>query len=177
LRKNSVDNYGWYLTCVGSQAKGIEEGRKTVSLDPFSPDAYTILNQDLYLARRYPEAEEQARKAIELNPKYFLAHLQLALIEIAQGKSRDAIAAAQSAREDEPVAEMNTKASRGWVPSYAFAEAYAGLHDKARTLDALERAYDERAWFLTFLNTAPEFDFLRSEARFQMLVRRMNFPR
>jgi hypothetical protein len=71
---------------------------------------------------------------------------------------------------------MNTKASRGWVPAYAFAELYAGLHNKARTIDALERAYDERAWFLTFLNTAPGFDFVRPETRFQALLRRMNFP-
>jgi hypothetical protein len=44
------------------------------------------------------------------------------------------------------------------------------------TLDALEKAYDERSWFLTYLNTAPEFDFLRSEPRFQALVRKMKFP-
>ena len=99
---------------------------------------------------------EQARKALDLDPKYFLAHLQLALIYVAQGKSRDAIAAALSAREDEPLAdwptavlgmayaadgqraeaqkvltEMKQKASRGWVPSYAFAEIYAGLRDKS----------------------------------------------
>jgi hypothetical protein len=50
------------------------------------------------LARRYPEAVEQARKALELDPKYFLAHV----------KSRDAIAAARSEREDEPLADWPT---------------------------------------------------------------------
>ena len=74
------------------------------------------------------------------------------------------------------LAEMNQKASRGWVPSYVFAEIYAGLGDKPHTLDALEKSYEERAWFLTCLNTAPEFDFIRSEPRFQTLLRRMNFP-
>jgi hypothetical protein len=29
---------------------------------------------------------------------------------------------------------------------------------------------------MTFLNSAPEFDFVRSEPRFQALIRRMNFP-
>jgi predicted Zn-dependent protease len=120
---------------------------------------------------------------------------------MAQGKSRDAIAAAKSAREDEPLADwptavlgmayaadgqrteadkllskMKQKASRGWVPSYTFAEIYAGMRDKSPTLDALEKSYEERAWFLTYLNTAPEFDFIRSEPRFQTLLRRMNFP-
>ena len=193
--------YGWYLTSLGQSEKGIAEGRKAQALDPLAPDPLQVLSQDLYVTRRYPEAVEQARKALDLDPKYFLAHVQLALIYLAQGKSREAIAAAQSAREDEPLAdwptavlgmayaangqraeaekvlsEMNQKASRGWVPSYAFAEIHAGLGEKPQTLDALEKSYQERTWFLTYLNTAPEFDFIRSEPRFQALVRRMNFP-
>ena len=193
--------YGWYLTCLGQPQQGIAEGRKAQALDPLAPEPLHVLSQDLYLARRYPEAVEQARKALDLDPKYFLAHLQLALTYVAQGKSREAIAAARNAREDElladwpsavlgmayaadgqraeaekVLAEMNQKASRGWVPSYAFAEIYAGLRDKPRTLDALEKSYEERAWFLTYLNTAPGFDFIRSESRFQALLRRMNFP-
>ncbi len=193
--------YGWYLTCLGQPVKGIGEGRKAQALDPLAPEPPHVLSQNLYLARRYPEAVEQAQKALDVDPKYFLAHLQLALIYMAQGKSRDAIAAARSAREDEPLAdwptaalgmayaadgqraeaekvlaEMNQKASRGWVPSYVFAEIYAGLRDKSHALDALEKSYDERTWFLTYLNTAPEFDFIRSEPRLQALLRRMNFP-
>ncbi len=194
--------YGWYLTCLGQPEKGIAEGVKAKTLDPLAPEPLHVLSQNLYFARRYPEAVEQARKALDLDPKYFLAHLQLALTYLAQGKSRDAIAAARSAREDEPLAdwptavlgmayaadgqraeaqkalaEMKQKASRGWVPSYVFAEIYAGMRDKPQTLDALEKSYEERAWFLTCLNTAPEFDFIRSETRFQSLLRRMNFPR
>ncbi len=193
--------YGWYLTSLGQSEKGIGEGRKALALDPLAPEPLQVLSQNLYVARRYPEAVEQARKALDLDPKYFLAHVQLALIYLAQGKSREAIAAAQNAREDEPLAdwptavlgmayaadgqraeaekvlsEMNQKAGRGWVPSYAFAEIYAGLRDKSQTLGALEESYEERAWFLTYLNTAPEFDFIRSDPRFQALLRRMNFP-
>jgi eukaryotic-like serine/threonine-protein kinase len=193
--------YGWYLTCLGQPDKGIAEGIKAKALDPLAPEPLHVLSQNLYLARRYPEAVEQARKALDLDPKYFLAHLQLALTYMAQGKSREAITAAKNAREDEPLAdwptavlgmayaadgqrveaekvltEMNQKASRGWVPSFAFAEIYADLRDKLKTLDALEKSYEERAWFLTWLDTAPEFDFIRSEPRFQTLLRRMNFP-
>ncbi|HEX5229987.1 MAG TPA: protein kinase [Bryobacteraceae bacterium] len=193
--------YGWLLTCVGRTQQGIEEGRKAQTLDPLAAEPPEVLAQDLYLARRYPEAVEESRKALEVDPKYFLAHVALALTYIAQGRTREAIAAARTAREDEPLAdwttavlgmaysaagqrseaekalaEMKQKASGGWVPSYAFAEIYAGLRDKPATLDALEKSYQERAWFLTYLNTAPEFDFIRSEPRFQALLRRMNFP-
>lgn len=195
------ETYGWYLTCLGSPEKGIAEGRKAEQLDPLSADMYQILSQGLYLVRRYPEAIEQARQALEVDPKCFLSHMQMGLIYVAQGKPSEAIAEAQRARDDEPLAdwstavlgmayaaggkraaaeklfaELNAKASRGWVPSFAFAEIYAGMHDKLHTLDALEKAYEERSWFLMFLNTAPEFDFIRSEPRFQALVRKMKFP-
>jgi serine/threonine-protein kinase len=164
--------YGWYLTSLGQPQKGIGEGHKAQALDPLAAEPLQILSQDLYVNRQYTEAVEQSRKALDLDPKYFLAHLQLALIYMAQGKSREAITEARSAREDEPLAdwptavlgmayaadgqraeaekllaEMKQKASRGWVPSYAFAEIYAGLRDKPATLDALEKSYEERAWF------------------------------
>jgi serine/threonine protein kinase len=200
-RSFTHETYGWYLTCLGSPEKGIAEGRKAMQLDPLSADIYQILSQDLYLARHYPESIEYARKTLEVDPKYFLAHLELALIYTAQGKHSEAIAAAQSAHADEPrvdwttgvlgmayaaggkraeadkvLAEMNAKVSRTWVPAFAFAEIYAGMQDKLHTLDALEKTFEERSWFLTYLNTAPEFDFLRTEPRFQELVRKMRFP-
>src|ERR1035438_3736089 len=78
--------YGWYLTCLGHPENGIGEGRKALALDPLAPEPLQILSQNLYLTRQYPEAVEQSRKALDLDPKYFLAHLQLVLIYVAQGK-------------------------------------------------------------------------------------------
>jgi len=46
--------------------------------------------------------------------------------------------------------------------------------ERGRALDELERAYDAKDFFLTFSNVDPAFDDLRSGARFQNLLRRMN---
>ena len=40
----------------------------------------------------------------------------------------------------------------------------------------LERAYEERDQWMVYINAYPGWDALRSEPRFQALVRRMNFP-
>ena len=72
--------YGWYLICLGQAEKGIAEGVKAAALDPLAAEPLHVLSQSLYFARRYPEAVAVARKALDLDPQYFLAHLQLALI-------------------------------------------------------------------------------------------------
>ena len=54
--------------------------------------------------------------------------------------------------------------------------AYLGLGDKEQALRWLERAYDEQDPWLFWLKTWPPLDPLRSEARFQALLRRVNFP-
>jgi len=160
-----------------------------------------MLGQSLYLARRYPEAEEQLHRTIDLDPNYWLPQTDLALTLLQAGKPKDAIAVAESARKVEPlidwstamlawthaaagdraaaeklVGELASKASHGWVPAYALAIGHLGLGDKARAIAELEKAYDERSWFLAYLKVDPEFDSLRSEPRFQALLRRMKFP-
>jgi hypothetical protein len=53
---------------------------------------------------------------------------------------------------------------------------HVGLQDHAGALAALERAYDHDANWLVALKVDPFFDGLRSEPRFQGLLRSMNLP-
>ena len=50
---------------------------------------------------------------------------------------------------------------------------YAQLGDTQRAIEYLERAYAERSGDMLFINVDPSFDPLRSELRFQALVRRV----
>ncbi len=52
-----------------------------------------------------------------------------------------------------------------------------GMGDKNRAIEQLNRAYDDRAGWLIYLNVEPVFDPLRSDPRFTELVSRMKFPR
>ena len=62
------------------------------------------------------------------------------------------------------------------VPSFYFALVYVGVGDTERAIDALEQAYEERTGVMVFLKVEPIWDPLRSDPRFQDLLRRMNFP-
>jgi hypothetical protein len=49
-----------------------------------------------------------------------------------------------------------------------------GLGDRDATLECLERAYRERWSDVVWIKSAPVYDWLRSDPRFQALLRKMN---
>jgi len=56
------------------------------------------------------------------------------------------------------------------------AELYAALGERDEAFAWLERAFDEKSQQLTYLNSGAEWDPLRSDPRFQDLVRRIGLP-
>jgi tetratricopeptide (TPR) repeat protein len=71
---------------------------------------------------------------------------------------------------------LKTRAKQEYVGPDLFAYLYAGLGDNDQALAWLEKAYEERDLPLFELRCGPEFVSLRSDPRFQALLRRMNFP-
>ncbi|MFN6964315.1 MAG: winged helix-turn-helix domain-containing tetratricopeptide repeat protein [Pyrinomonadaceae bacterium] len=57
---------------------------------------------------------------------------------------------------------------------YGHAKTYAFLGEREKALDALERAFELRAFMFVFFNAEPAFDDLRPEPRFQELLRKMS---
>ena len=192
---------GWYLIDLSRFDEGVNEGRRAEALDPLALDVALVLGFDLYYAHRYDEAATQLHKCLDLEPNFWPAYYWLAQVYQQQGKFPEAIAALQKARgiEDRiaaPLAELAhayaasgrraearqaleellARSKTGHVSKYLIATVYAALGDKNEALTRLEQAYSERSWYLGFLKSDPELDSLRSEPRFQDLVRRMNFP-
>ncbi len=53
---------------------------------------------------------------------------------------------------------------------------YARLGEKDQAFEWLEKGYEQRAGGMAFLKAYPGFDPLRSNPRYQDLLRRMKFP-
>jgi len=53
---------------------------------------------------------------------------------------------------------------------------YSSLHEKNRAFEWLEKAYQERSGWLLELKIDPVWDPLRSDPRFQDLMRRVGIP-
>jgi hypothetical protein len=74
------------------------------------------------------------------------------------------------------VDELEATARQHYVPPIFFMHVYIGLGDKEKALTWTERAYEDHDQYLFWLKVSPSFDALRSEPRFQVVLRRMNFP-
>jgi hypothetical protein len=69
--------------------------------------------------------------------------------------------------------EMSAKDRLG---TYEVALVYAGLGEKDRAFEWLEKAYRVHDKGMVYLRVDPTLDPLRSAPRYKDLLRRMNFP-
>ena len=195
------DLYAWLLASIGRADEALTEDKKAIDLDPLSLHTNTFLGVNLYYAHRYAQAIVQLRMTIDLDPSYWFTHSYLGRAYEQQGQFPEAIAEFHEAERlasgiAEPRAllarayavsgergaaekvldELNEESKQIYVSPYDIALIYAGLGEKDQALAWLERAFAERSTWMPFLRVDTELDSLRSEPRFQDLLRRMNFP-
>jgi len=146
--------------------EAIEQGRKTIDLDPNYAMAHAYLGQAFIQKRMFREAVEELQKAITLaeqNPEV------IAILGYAY-------AAAGNRKEAEKVlGELTESAKRRYVPAFSMAAIYAELGRKDEAFAWLEKAYRERAPGFVDLKVQPTLDSLRSDPRYIDLLRRVGF--
>jgi tetratricopeptide (TPR) repeat protein len=72
--------------------------------------------------------------------------------------------------------QLIQRAEQAFVGSLLIALVYAGLRETDNAIEWIEKAYRERDGYMVFLNRHPFYDSLRSDARFQNILQRLNFP-
>lgn len=73
--------------------------------------------------------------------------------------------------------ELSQMSKTRYVSPLQVAVIYIGLGQKDQAFLWLEKSFNERAFEILLIKVDPRFDALRSDPRFQDLLRRMNFPR
>jgi tetratricopeptide (TPR) repeat protein len=72
---------------------------------------------------------------------------------------------------------MRKSAENNYVSPYSVAVIYAGLGNKDKTFEWLERAYSDRSYYLpVYLTTDERLDAFHSDPRYKDLVRRVGLP-
>jgi DNA-binding winged helix-turn-helix (wHTH) protein/TolB-like protein len=191
--------YGQLLAMLGRHDEAIAELERAREIDPVSPAGDAFTGQVLYFAGRHDQALERGGKAVEIDPDFFFTHLIMgwayeqkkqyreAATEFEKARRADDFSLIQaslgytygvSGRRAEAIAvldELKEIAARRYVSPYHFALVYAGLGEKEKALEMLEKAYADRSVLMQWLKVDPKLDSLRSDQRFQSLLLRMGF--
>jgi TolB-like protein/Tfp pilus assembly protein PilF len=194
-----------YLMPQGQSENAVAEMKKALQLDPFSPIYNTVFGLTYFYARRYDQAQEQFKMAIQLNPNFFVTHYHLAWLysetgqfenaisELTMGRllSRDDLTVKAAAPGEVALRKaFAVEGAKGFwqqllrsneklvgnIGEFDVPQIYARLGDTQKALKSLDRNYEERRALGTLLNVDPAFDSLRSDPRFGDLVRRMGLP-
>jgi tetratricopeptide (TPR) repeat protein len=137
----------------------------TLELDPGNPLAHMQLSRAYLALHRCPAALDEAVKGGTAVVNYEGANLGFA-----------AVACGDSALARRELQRLLDMATTQYVPADVIARLYAGLGERAKALDWLDRAYQQDTWSLILLKAEPMYDNLRSEPRFQSLVKKMKLP-
>jgi tetratricopeptide (TPR) repeat protein len=139
--------------------------QKSIEFDPNRPNIRWTLGEMYERKGMYPEAIRQYRSGLELshgNPN------MLALLASAYAGSGNVAEAGKFLRE------MRQK--EGKEDPYLIAAVYARMGHNEEALRYLEKAYAGHSFGMVLLRQEWRFDPLRSDPRFQTLLRRMNYP-
>jgi len=193
--------YGEYLQEMGRNEEAFAQIRQAMLLDPLSFISASNLGYAFYTARQYDRAIGAFQKALELEPDYFDAHVGLgwvyeekkmygeAIAELEKaanlGNRHELIVASlgkvlgDSGRKQEArkvLEELDERSKHRYISPCLIALVQIGLGEKDRAIASLERGYAARDQWMLYLKVDPHMDDLRSDPRFQDLLRRVGFP-
>ncbi len=156
--------FGWHLLYLCQYDEAIAELRKTLRNEPNFPPAHLRLWGAFCGKGMYEEAVAEAKTFFEaLGDK-----------EVAQTLQRGYTAAGYFGAMRVAAETLSERSHRTYVQPTQIARLYAHAGDKDHALEWLEKAYEERLPAMVHLAVDLDWSSLRSEPRFQDLIRRLN---
>ena len=191
--------FGLFLLGLGDHSGALRETHRAIDTDPLSPLAHHMRAWVLLEIDRVEDAVREARHGVQVSGGFTHAYWSLgAGLSLAQ-RHQEATDTLREARRLAP-GDPNTLGMLGWACARAnledeatdiakqledhhgglaapfIATVFVGLDDHDQAFRWLSRGCDERAGFMCFVPSLVVWRPLRSDPRFQALLRRMNFP-
>jgi TolB-like protein/DNA-binding winged helix-turn-helix (wHTH) protein/Flp pilus assembly protein TadD len=187
-----------YLGFLGRRADAMAEIAKSKEMDP-GPSSAMAESATYYQLRDYERLLEASRRGVVSHPNEWVEHYSLAIGYEGTGKLLEAVSEYQKAVEmsnsdQDAVAslahayavigqpaearkilrDLEQKSKTVYVSPYIIATIYAGLGEKDRAFEFLEKAYQQRSLDIAWhIKADLRMDNLRSDPRFQNLLRRV----
>ncbi len=190
--------YSYYHEAMGDKDAAIRASEIARRLDPLSRATNINLGWQYLQAGQHADALEIFAHTAELYPNHWSVHWGIGQYHMRVGENDKAIAAFQKAYEtggghampisalgyayavsgnilkaNEAIKELEALGDDSYVSPYHLATIYAGLKENDKAFVLLNEAYDLRSRSIAWLQVAPEMDSLRSDPRFNELLRRV----
>ena len=190
---------GMVCMALGCFDDGIAFLERAAQLDPLSSTIQSGLGRILYRAHRFDEAIERLTQAAALEPRNAGAYVRLADVYRETGQYAQALAMLEKGRalrNGSPAllakaamihAQMGRRAEAtrmlaalhaqpGFRPTFDVAAVHAVLGDKDTAFELLFSNVATRDTWAAYTKTEPSLETLRSDPRWPVLLRRLNFP-
>ena len=192
--------YTEYLAGMGRFNEAYDQGRHALEIDPVSPLSNLVLGWAFLSGGRIDDAIQQFSKAVELNPSDAWAHIGLGRAYLGKGMGQRAIEEMEVTHRGEPdhpivlgllgygyavtgrrgdalktLQDLDEIEKKHYVSRIARVYVYAGLGDKDKAFEWLEKAYQERSDSLAWFRKDPESKSLQADPHFAVLMRKIGF--
>jgi tetratricopeptide (TPR) repeat protein len=188
-------DYAHFLTAIGRFADAMDHSRRSLELNPLAITAFAHMVWQNYSKGDLPSAVAAAQLAFHLDAKHGLAHIYLRTVYEEMGDYRKA--AAEMAKHDfrsglppKVLAAYEKDGPAGYwrvryndarspaedLPLFNLASYSARLGREDEALQWIEKSIANRDAQMVYLAIDPAFKRLRTNPRFQELVRRVGLP-
>jgi serine/threonine-protein kinase len=203
LSQQSAQSYTLYthfLAGMGRYEEASKYGARALELDPLSVSNYWFLGWGAIYAGRYDEAVSRFSKAAELDPNNPWTRWFLGRTYLFKGMPQRGIEEMETAlrlQPDDPLGlgfvgyayavtgrrpdalkilqKLDALGKHRFVSTISRVYVYAGLGDKDKAFEWLEKAYQERSDSLAWFHNDPESKSLHDDPRFAPLMRKIGF--
>jgi TolB-like protein/DNA-binding winged helix-turn-helix (wHTH) protein/Tfp pilus assembly protein PilF len=195
--------YALLLAALGRREASLAQIHQAQQLDPVSLIVTTAAAYVSYFARDYGAADKLCESALQRDPNFIVAHTVLGLTREQEGQPEAAIAefqktlalpgsrpavyldylghayavAGKRAEAEAVLSELDERVKPGGASPVYRAATLAALGSKDQAIDAIEGSFARGAGGgeMVWLNVDPRYDSLRSDPRFQRLLRVAGF--
>jgi eukaryotic-like serine/threonine-protein kinase len=195
--------YQWYGTLLRDLGRFDEAAlmiKRAKELDPLSSVINSNLSVIYLIQKDYDASIENALKSIELDPNFSSSYVILGASYLKKGRTTECIANLEKAVElsnrdvglselgygyavtgkraeaNAIVKELEEMYTRNESNGYYVAGVYAGLGDKDKAFEWLEKDMQTKSGNISNIRWAIPFESLRDDPRYKDLLKRMGLP-
>jgi len=191
--------YASYLNAMGRLEEAQAQLSRARELDPLSLIISMNAADSFFFARKFDEAIEHLRALLDHEPNFLPAWFNLGRVYVQKGMYGEAVSSFEKVRnhaggpQGDPalahacalagktaearkiLRQLTEQSCNRFTAAPLIARIHLGLGETEHAFEWLRKGVDERSYWMTMLKVDPVYDPIRSDPRFQSLLKRIGF--